>query len=42
MERLSQEGLEEVMEQTRKLRQKAQQLEKSRGNQRGRDPTLDS
>ncbi|MCJ2541545.1 hypothetical protein [Thermostichus vulcanus] len=32
VERLSHEDLEEVMEQTRKLRQKAQQLEKSRGN----------
>ncbi len=31
VERLSHEDLEEVMEQTRKLRQKAQQLEKARG-----------
>ncbi|MEN9224636.1 MAG: hypothetical protein Q6M54_04105 [Thermostichus sp. DRC_bins_24] len=31
VERLSHEDLEDVMEQTRKLRQKAQQLEKSRG-----------
>jgi hypothetical protein len=31
VERLSHEDLEDVMEQTRKLRQKAQQLEKARG-----------
>jgi hypothetical protein len=32
VERLSHEDLEEVMEQTRQLRQKAQQLEKDRRN----------